>query len=549
MGNGERLMVDTNVGPIYKIVDTNVWRPARKVVNMIINTSENRMLQGGSAQRSQTSFYRVLDEFPAFVYLQRRDYRVAYANKKVRNLYGATESRLCYEVFAGRTSPCPVCPTFEVFETGESMEWEFTDDKGRSFCIYDYPFENEEGEQLVMELGIDVTDLKRVEKELFQAQKLRAIGVLAGGLAHDLNNNLVPIIFNTEYALGEIKDEPIREALAEALEAAQRAAKLVEQVLEYSRQQDISRAPLHLRPLIHQSLKVFRQSMTRPITFHIDVDDRPDCVCANSGQMQQVLLNLLRNAEQAMPDGGTITLRLGHKTLTSLDAAINHGIVPGEFISLTLHDTGTGIRAEDVDCLFEPFFTTKKQQGGTGMGLAVVHAIVSNSGGVIKVDSRPGAGTAFMIYLPAARPPVRTRAGADAGSGKVYAAPVGGGRILIVDDDPGALSAMARTLRNSGFQVDTAPGGHEGLAKFSETPDRYGLVLTDQSMPGMDGIEMAEKMLAQNKGARIVICTGHVEPALEEKAKRKGIAGFAIKPMTPNTLIDKVKAFIHEEVE
>ena len=128
-----------------------------------------------AAGRQRRTFYSVLDEFPALVYIQRRDYTVAYANKKVHDLYGETESRLCYEVFSGRQTPCPVCPTFEVFETGRSIEWEFTDEQDRTFRIYDYPFENEDGEPLVMELGIDVTDLKRVENELFQAQKLRAI--------------------------------------------------------------------------------------------------------------------------------------------------------------------------------------------------------------------------------------------------------------------------------------------------------------------------------------------------------------------------------------
>jgi two-component system cell cycle sensor histidine kinase/response regulator CckA len=488
-------------------------------------------------QNTKRNFFGVLDEFPAFVYLQRRDYKVAYANKKVRDLYGETELRLCYEVFAGRTTPCPICPTFEVFETGQSMEWEFSDEKGRTFCIYDYPFEDEGGEPLVMELGIDVTDLKRVEKELFQAQKLRAIGVLAGGLAHDLNNNLVPIIFNIDHALDRITDEETSEPLSEALQAAYRAANLVEQVLEYSRQQDISRAPLHLCPLIRDSLETFQVALGHEMTFEIDIDDRPDCVCANAAQMQQVLLNLLKNAEQAMPDGGLVSISLGAEIIEPRDVSRYPGISPGEFITLTIRDSGTGILAEDMERIFEPFFTTKKHRGGTGMGLAVVHSIVSNGGGTINVDSRPGAGTTFTIYLPKTRPQAPRLTGA------LCVSSGGGNRILLVDDDPGALSAMARTLRRAGFDVETATNGQEGFSTFSKAPGRYGLVLADQSMPGMNGISMSIKMLGVDPHARIVICTGHVEPSLEKQAIQEGIAGFATKPMTPSALVAKVRTY------
>lgn len=492
-------------------------------------------------KNAKTNFFSVLDEFPAFVYLQRRDYTVAYANKKVLDLYGETESRLCYEVFAGRSSPCPLCPTFDVFETGRSIEWEFSDEKGRSFCIYDYPFEDENGEPLVMELGIDVTDLKRVEKELFQAQKLRAIGVLAGGLAHDLNNNLVPIIFSIDHALERTTDEETREPLSEALQAAYRAANLVEQVLEYSRRQDISRAPLHLRPLIRDSLEQFQRSLCHEMAFEIDIDHHPDCVCANAAQMQQVLLNLLKNAEQAVPDGGLISISLGEVSIEPRDAPLYPGISPGNFITLSLRDNGPGIPAEDLERILEPFFTTKKKQGGTGMGLAVVHSIVSNSGGTIKVDSNLGAGTAFTIYLPKARLQATMLTGA-----LCVTPPAGNNRILLVDDDAGALSAMARTLRNAGFEVETAANGREGLSKFSNACSRYGLVLADQSMPDMNGIEMSVKMLGVDPHARIVICTGHVETSLEKRAMEKGIAGFVIKPMTPSTLVEKVRAYCSE---
>lgn len=495
-------------------------------------------------RRKRRNFFSVLDEFPAFVYMQRQDYTVAYANKKVRAFYGETESRLCYEVFGRRNRPCPVCPTFEVFETGMPAEWEFTDDEGRTFRIYDYPFEDEEGEPLVMELGIDVTELKRVEKELFQAQKLRAIGVLAGGLAHDLNNNLLPIIFNVDHALHATQDEDAREPLDEALQAAYRAATLVEQVLDYSRQQEISRAPLHLAPIVQECVKTFQDTLRPEIRLHVSSTARQDSVCANSGQMQQVLLNLLGNAEQAIPGDGEIFLLLSEEHVATQITSPHPELPPGEYAALQVRDTGVGINKANLERVFEPFFTTKKKKGGTGMGLAVVHSVVNSCGGVVKVASESGAGTTFTLYIPKCPPPAAP-VSAPAGA-RPRPAQGAGSRLLLVDDDHAALSAMARALRNAGYTVRTAGNGEDGLAAFSESPADYALVIADQSMPGMSGVEMSSRILALNPDARIIICTGHVEPALEKKAGEEGVSGFLMKPAAPYSLLEMVRMYCSE---
>ncbi len=487
--------------------------------------------------RRRRLFFGVLDEFPAFVYMQRRDYTVAYANKKVRSLYGETEDRPCYEVFAGRDTPCPVCPTFEVFETGMAVEWEFLDGKGRTFRIYDYPFEDETGEALVMELGIDVTDLKRVERELFQAQKLRAIGVLAGGIAHDLNNNLVPIIFNMDHALHRTSDPETRQTLSEALQAANRAAKLVEQVLDYSRQQDISRTTIRLEPVVRQCVESFRAAMPDNVTLDVECATDRDSVFANAAQMQQVLMNLLNNARQAMPGGGAIRVVLAEEEVLAPDKGTNPELSPGAYLALGVSDTGAGIGPGDMDRIFEPFFTTRKADMGTGMGLAVVHSIVSCSGGAIRVRSEQGRGTAFTVYLPRVRPVEGEMAE------RPTAARGGNGCLLLVDDDAGVLSAMARTLRGAGFEVDTANSGEEGLELFSCRPDRYGLVLVDQSMPGMSGVDLSARLRGVCPDARVIICTGHVEPSLEQRAREEGVVDFAMKPMTPSALVELMRRY------
>jgi signal transduction histidine kinase/ActR/RegA family two-component response regulator len=492
-------------------------------------------------KRGRRLFLNVIDELPVFVYMQRRDYTVAYANRKTRNYYGETEGRFCYEVFCGRDSPCPHCPTFRVFDSGGPENWQFTDAEGRTFQIYDYPFEDENGEPLVMELGIDVSELKRVERELFQAHKMRAIGVLAGGIAHDLNNNLVPIIFNIDYAINKTTDPVLSEPLSEALRAAYRAADLVEQVLEYSRQQNVSHTPLRLTPLAMESLELLAASLPGNVRLTADYNAPLDCILAHPAQVQQLLLNLCRNAVQAMPGGGDLTVGLGNMTVASAKTAPIPGLAPGDYVAVRVTDTGCGIEPDKMERIFEPFYTTKKAIGGTGMGLAVVHAIAASCGGAVKAASAPGVGATFTVYLPVAAP---------AGE-QVVAEPVpvgrGAGRLLLVDDDKGALAAMARVLREAGFTVCAADSAEEGLAAYFGAPEGFDLILADQSMPGQSGMDMLGRILGHDPQARAVIVTGHVEPHLEMKAREAGVRGFLMKPMSPRALVDNIRRVLGEE--
>jgi signal transduction histidine kinase/CheY-like chemotaxis protein len=489
-------------------------------------------------ERGRKLFFDVVNELPVFVYMQRRDYSVAYANKKTLAFYGEVKGRKCYQMFGGRDDPCPHCPTFRVFDTGKPVDWQFTDDEGRTFHIYDYPFEDENGDPLVMELGVDITELKRVERELFQAQKMRAIGVLAGGIAHDLNNNLVPIIFNVDYALGKADGTEVEPPLAEALRAAYKAADLVEQVLEYSRQQDVTRSVLHLTPLARENLGILQGTLPEHVTLETDFSAERDCVLANPSQIQQVLLNLCRNAVQAMSGSGTLSVRVSNLRLESRKDAPHNGLALGDHVVLTVSDTGHGIEPGSAERIFEPFYTSKTKSGGTGMGLAVVHAIVTCSGGSIHVDSRPGKGTTFTVYLPCTpTPEVKTLAR------ETKPAVRSTGRLLLVDDDAGALQAMQRVLRDAGYEVFTADSGTEGLKEFFRGRGQFELVITDQSMPDMTGMEMAARILEHAPGTRVVICTGHVEPRLEAQARETGVSGFVMKPMSPRTLVENVNKY------
>ncbi|QLA14671.1 hybrid sensor histidine kinase/response regulator [Desulfolutivibrio sulfoxidireducens] len=489
-------------------------------------------------KRGRRLFLNVIDELPVFVYMQRRDYTVAYANRKTRTYYGETEGRFCYEVFSGRDSPCPHCPTFRVFATGGPENWQFTDAEGRTFQIYDYPFEDENGEPLVMELGIDVTELKRVERELFQAHKMRAIGVLAGGIAHDLNNNLVPIVFNLDFVLNKTVDPVLADPLSEALRAAYRAADLVEQVMEYSRQQNVTLSPLRLIPLARESLDLLRATLPGNIALSVAYRAEKDSLLAHPAQIQQLLLNLCRNAVQAMPGGGTLTVDIGNLAVASTKKAPHPGLSPGDYAVVRVTDTGCGIEPDSLERIFEPFYTTKKNAGGTGMGLAVVHAIAASRGGVVHVDSAPGAGASFTVYLPLAAPAGEQIVAEPRPAGR------GTGRLLLVDDDRGTLLAMSRVLRGAGFTVTAVESGEKGLQAYLDAKGGFDLILADQSMPGMCGMDMLGRILRHDHRAKAVICTGHVEPHLEAEAGRAGIAGFLVKPMSPRTLVDNIRRLL-----
>ncbi len=371
-------------------------------------------------------------------------------------------------------------------------------------------------------------------------------------------------------------------------------------MLDYSRQQSLNRAPLRLIPLAQENLELLQASLPRSVELRVGFATDKDCIQANPSQIQQLLLNLCRNGVQAMPEGGTLTITLSHAVIQPLRHNTHPGVRPGEYAVLRVTDTGHGIERERLEQIFEPFHTTKRNTGGTGMGLAVVHAIVTSSGGHIFVDSMVQMGTTFTVYLPLYQPGTtpsrravtmgvsqdapngmpggttgdmpgdipdgraasgtaafaatgedrRTHGGMNGGRGHMASATDPGPacgpgrsaprRLLLVDDDKGASQAMQRVLRDAGFQVATADSGEAGLHAYRDGGPGYDLVVADQSMPGMTGIAMARRILQQDRTARIVICTGHVAPELEAEAQAAGIAGFLMKPMTPGTLIENI---------
>jgi len=368
---------------------------------------------------------------------------------------------------------------------------------------------------------------KSLERQLLQAQKLESLGVLAGGIAHDFNNILGIISGYTEMAELDVMTDPpsATESLHQVGKASERAKSLIEQILAFSRRSEQERRPLKLSLVVKEALKMLRASIPTTVEIHQEIDDDSGSVMADSTQMHQVIMNLATNAAYALRErGGRLTVELRDTELGRAAAAALQ-LSEGQYIKLTVGDTGQGIAPEIRDRIFDPFFTTKPKGQGTGMGLAVVHGIVRGHGGAIEVESEPGKGSRFTVYLP--RLDQDTEQEETEVSGNI---PRGKESILLVDDEEGLLTVGRMALNRLGYKVTSRRSGSEALATFQAGPEAYDMVITDQTMPGMTGLELALKMLSIRPELPVIICTGYSEQITPQVVSQYGIREMILKP-------------------
>jgi signal transduction histidine kinase/ActR/RegA family two-component response regulator len=390
----------------------------------------------------------------------------------------------------------------------------------------------------------DIADRKRAEQEnirlenqLRQAQKLETIGTLAGGIAHDFNNILVPILVYSDLAARSLaQDHPAREDLLEVIESANRAKALVKQILTFSRQSEQECFPADLAPIVKESLKLMRASLPATIEIRHDVDSQSGAVLADPSQIHQVLMNLCTNAYHAMRDtGGVLAVTLKPCTVDEDLARAHSQLRVGNYIRLSVSDTGKGMERQTVERIFEPFFTTKQVGEGTGLGLSVVHGIVSHCEGAIAVQSEPGKGSTFDVYLPRVRAPESKET--------VPADSVVGGHehILVVDDEPSVAATTRQVLERFGYTVTVQNSGTEALELFRRDPRHFDLVITDQTMPQMTGDHLARELISLRRDVAIILLTGFSHAVDEERARRLGIDRFLMKPLLPSELASAVR--------
>jgi len=386
--------------------------------------------------------------------------------------------------------------------------------------------------------------LRRSEEQLRQAQKVEAIGRLAGGISHDFNNLLTAINGYSELLLGRLPaEDPIRKDIMEIRKAGERATSLTRQLLAFSRKQILDTRVLSVNAIVAD----FERMLKRLIGEDIDLSTnlRPDLgrIKADPGQLEQVLMNLVVNARDAMPGGGKLTMETSNVDLDDSYSAAHVGVRPGRYVMLAVSDTGCGMDKEVQSHLFEPFFTTKEPGRGTGLGLSTVYGIVKQSGGNVWVYSEPGAGTTFKVYLP------RVEAAQDGASREkpVSMAPGGSETILLAEDEQVVRELTRRILESNGYAVLEAHHGPQALEICERHRGVIHLMVTDVVMPKMSGRELAQKLAVLRPEMKVLYLSGYTDTAIVRHGVLEAGTAFLQKPFTPNSLARKVREVLDEE--
>ena len=395
----------------------------------------------------------------------------------------------------------------------------------------------------------DITEQKRAEQEkkvlqeqLIQAQKMEAIGTLAGGIAHDFNNILGAILGYAELVQDNIQPGSMAtDDIKEVIKASHRAKELVQQILAFSRQAETHKIPLRPAVPVKESIKLLRSTLPTTIEIRQDITETHP-ILADPTQIHQIMMNLCTNSYHAMEEsGGNLFISLKNKTFSRQDLTGVPDVQPGNFVQLSVRDTGSGIASEIKERIFDPYFTTKAVGKGTGMGLATVHGIVKISGGFVACQSAIGEGTVFEINLPALQDKITSE------TREIDAIPVGAERILFVDDEEMLVNMGKAMLERLGYSVTVQMSSTEALKIFQNQPDAFDLVITDQTMPGMTGFDLARRMLQIRPGLPIILCTGYSNQISEDKVKYYGIKGFVMKPLARKDIAVLVRNILDEE--
>jgi PAS domain S-box-containing protein len=397
---------------------------------------------------------------------------------------------------------------------------------------------------------LDVTERKQAEEmrpqfeaQLRQAQRMDAIGSLAGGIAHDFNNILGVMLGYTEMALMSLKeDDGLKRRLQQVLKAGKRGKELVAQILSFSRPSPQERRPIKMSAIVKEALNMLRATLPTTIELKMRLEEDQETILADPTQMHQVIINLCANAAHAMRDkGGLLDISVKPVDLDAKAAAQFHGLSPGPHIRLSVKDSGHGMDRDTMEKIFDPFFTTKKMEEGTGMGLAVVHGIIKAHGGAITVQSKAGKGSEFQIYLP------RVEGIELPGGTEAPAVENGQERLLFVDDEEWLVDMWKEILESLGYGMTVTTRPLEALNMFKKNPQDFDLVIADQTMPQMTGLELAQELLALRPELPIILVTGFSQVVTPEKAKAAGVREFIMKPLSISELTNAISQALGKE--
>lgn len=399
------------------------------------------------------------------------------------------------------------------------------------------------GDSYIVGTGIELTEKIKAEEE---KEKLEAMGTLAGGIAHDFNNILTAILGYAELVQKRLPpDDYTRKMQSQVVNAALRAKNLVNQILLFSRQSELNKKPIQLDFIIKEALKLIRSSLPTTIEIRQDVPKDSGTILADATQIHQIIMNLCTNAYHAMREsGGILNVSLTERTILKEDFTYSEvTLSPGTYLRLEVSDTGYGMDRATLSKIFDPYFTTKEIGEGTGLGLSVVHGIVQNCGGTIKVYSEPGQGTSVCIFFPKIDNDISNKA-----EQPDTVLQTGIERILLVDDDQMIVDLMRTSLTDLGYQISAFSNSQQALHAFSAAPESFDLIITDMTMPKMTGMDLAKKILSIRQQTPIILCTGYSELITREKADAIGIKAFLSKPILREELSRTIREVLEDKI-
>jgi two-component system, cell cycle sensor histidine kinase and response regulator CckA len=387
------------------------------------------------------------------------------------------------------------------------------------------------------------TKRKRLEQQLVQAQKMEGLGTLAGGIAHDFNNILAIILgYTNKLESSRSRPNEFPGAIKVIKEAVERGAALVQQLLTSARQTEARFSSVDLNVLVRELERMLQATFPKTISFNLELDSDLPLITADKSQIHQVLLNLCVNARDAMPEGGTLTIVTSITRGAELTEVFS-GVTADSYACVRVRDTGVGMTREVKSHIFEPFFSTKERGKGTGLGLSVVYGVVNNHRGFVQVESEPGAGTSFIVYLPVHHH-MAEKVGEDQAGGPRQNIPR---TILLVEDEEMLRELGISILESEGFRVLAAKDGVEAVALFEAHSDEIGLVVCDLGLPRMGGREAFLKMKESRPGVRAIVASGYLEPAIRSEMLQAGVIDTIQKPYDFNDLLAKIRAVIDTE--
>lgn len=540
--NGKEHIIQTTKVPMH-----DETGKVTGVLGIFWDITEQKQLQEKMANllREHTT---ITDTVPDTLYKLDTNGNIVWCNRQFENVTGLSKEQLigmpALELIADVDKQAVAEAITKVFETGFArIEAHFITQSGE--VLYDFSdatLIDEKGNVTGLTgVGRDVSKEKEAEiqheklqQQLQQAQKMEAIGQLTGGIAHDFNNMLASILGYSELALqleSGNKDSKTHDYLQEIYKSGTKASELISQMLTFSRGAKGEMKPLLLNEQLDDTVKMLRPMLPSSTELRLEIDDNVPAIMGDTVQLQQMLTNLCINARDAMMGQGYLTLKLGLMKNVSMVCNSCHESVTGDFVVVSVQDSGHGIPAEVLDRIFEPFVTTKAMGKGTGMGLAMVHGIVHEHGGHITVQSSIETGTTFQVLFPFLESASITTSPEAATYHPAPTHEAGKYHILVVDDEPSVMQMIREVLAHQGYQVTGVTESHAALTLFSKDPEQFDMVVTDQTMPGITGAEMAQTMLILKPNLPIILCTGYSEHIDEKGSQMMGISTFLHKPL------------------